>query len=126
MRNQNDTATTIGSVVAHDLIDFEHALDQAFLKANQLSISMIEGRRSAQLSAGCGHTALLSLHGAMGAVLDARSQTIRTHDRLQKLALELGLVPARLGPSESKTGEDVIETPIKKIAQGDPEGQAMI
>jgi len=62
----------------------------------------------------------------MGAVLDARGQTLRTHDRLQKLAGELGLVPTRMGPSECKTGEDVIETPIKKIAQGDPEGQAMI
>lgn len=126
MRNQTDTAATIGSIVAHDLIDFEHALDQAFLKANQLSISMIEGRLSAQLSAGCGHTALLSLHGAMGAVLDARGQTLRTHDRLQKLAAELGLAPSRLGPSESKTGEDVIETPIKKIAHGEPEWRPMI
>lgn len=126
MRNQKHTATTIGTIVAHDLIDFEHALDQAFLKASQLSISMIEGRLSAKLAAGCGHTALLSLHGAMGAVLDARGRAIRTHDRLDKLATELGLAPARLGPSESKTGEDVIETPIRKIAQSDPEGQAMI
>ena len=126
MHNQNETAATIGSIVAHDLIAFEHALDHAFIKANQLSVTMIEGRLSAQLSAGCGHSALLSLHGAMGAVLDARGQALRTHDRLQKLAGELGLVPTRMGPSESKTGEDVIETPIKKIAQRDPEGQAMI
>ena len=126
MRKQNDKVMMIGTVVAHDLIDFEHALDQAFLKANQLSISMIEGRRAAALSAGYGHTALLSLHGAMGAVLDARGQAIRTHDRLHKAAEGLGLAPARLGPSETKPAENGPETPIRKILQGESEREAMV
>lgn len=126
MRKHTDKVTTIGTIVAHDLIDFEHALDQAFLKANQLSISIIEGRRAAALSAGYGHTALLSLHGAMGAILDARGQAIRTHDRLQKAADGLGLASALLGPSETKPAENGPETPIRKILQGETEQEAMV
>lgn len=125
MRKHSDKVATIGTIVAHDLIDFEHALDQAILKGNQLSISMIEGRRAAELSAGYGHTALLSLHGAMASVLDARGKAIRTHDRLHKAAEGLGLAPARLGPSETKPAENGPETPIRTIFRGEREREAM-
>ena len=80
----------------------EHAIDGAIAAASELAAEMATGRIQAGFAAQAGHKALVNILEAVGALGEARTRMIASHDRLAIDARRMGIEVEMAGPWERK------------------------
>lgn len=91
-----------GIQIARQLRTTEHAVDSALAEMFRLGAQMIEGRKTARLSAAVGQDSLNEIVGGLSALNSARMATIAAHGGLLDVAQDHGVVWRMDGTTESK------------------------
>lgn len=96
------TRTDFAANAARRLRTVEHSLDGAIADACLLLHDLTRHRAEAGFAVQAGHKAVLALHAAQSAMVDARTQLVSAHDRLQREARVMGVAVTAVGPLEDK------------------------
>ncbi|WP_125257552.1 hypothetical protein [Brevundimonas fluminis] len=92
------TRRTVGETLAHRLYAAEAAVDAALAAAARLAAELPVARAGAMVSAVTGQRAFDGAAGAVSALVQARSQLVRTHGVLAAVARKLKLDDLAVGP----------------------------
>lgn len=92
------TRETVGEALSRRLHAAEAAIDAALSETAQLAAMLPAARAEAYLSAVTGQKAFDGAAGAIGALAQARSHIVETHNTLAALARKLGLDILAVGP----------------------------
>ncbi len=91
---------TVGSTVAARLYAAEAAIDAALAQTAALAAMLPQARAQAYLSAVTGQKAFDGAAASIGALTQARSHLIDTHNTLAALARSMGLDALAVGPMD--------------------------
>lgn len=94
------TRQDIANVLALDIHASEEASATAILEMAQLTVRMIESRRTAGVSATVGVTILQELHSAHGCHLQALDHAARAHKKVEALGRAMRVTAG--GPSDKE------------------------
>lgn len=92
------TRKAVGEALSARLYSAETAIDQALAETAHLAAMLPTARAEAYLSAVTGQKAFDGAAAAIGALAQARSHLVDTHNTLAALARRLGLEPLAVGP----------------------------
>lgn len=92
------TRQAIGEALSARLFAAEAAIDHALAEAARLTAMLPTARAEAWLSATVGQKAFDGAAASIGALTEARSHLVRTHQALSALARALGLESLAIGP----------------------------
>ena len=95
----------IGQIIVRDLVAAEETSSAAIAAHAQLTLTLIESRRAADVSATVGLSILQKVHQAHGAHLDGLKATAQAHKLAQELAKRMGVTA---GTPQPKDNEDVV------------------
>lgn len=98
MQTRIDFATN----AARRLRAAEHTLDSAIADSSLLLHDLTRHRVEAGFAAQAGHQAVLSIHAAQNALIEARTQLVAAHDRLYREARAMRVPLTNVGPLEDK------------------------
>ena len=76
--------------IARELTASEADIDQAIMRSAHLMATMLECRRETNSDVATGHVAVMRLTKTLAALVDARSEIVRTHGELRKVGEERG------------------------------------
>ncbi|MEM8825328.1 MAG: hypothetical protein AAF205_02025 [Pseudomonadota bacterium] len=99
MLNQRLAAAKI---IFDKLIAAEDGIDEAIRLVSDLSGTMPSARRDANISAIVGHDALESATATISALVAARAEIVRTHERLSEAKDSIGLRTYAAGAGHTK------------------------
>jgi hypothetical protein len=92
------TRQSIGEALAVRLFAAETAIDLALTETANLASALPAARADAYLSAVTGQRAFDGAAASIGALAEARSHLVQTHNTLAALARKLGLETLAIGP----------------------------
>ena len=102
MTNISANHQTVGATVAARLYAAEAAIDAALAQTAALAALLPEARAQAYLSAVIGQRAFDGAAGSVGALTQARSHLIDTHNTLAAVARKMGLDTLAVGPMDKQ------------------------
>lgn len=96
------TRTDFAANTARRLRTVEHSLDSAIADSSLLLHDLTRHRAEAGFAVQAGHQAVLSIHAAQAALVEARTQLVAAHDRLYREAKAMRVPITNVGPLEDK------------------------
>ncbi len=111
---------TVGQALSDRLHAAEAAIDKALSETAQLAVLLPAARAEAYLSAVTGQKAFDGVAGSIGALTQARSHLVDTHNTLAALARKMGLDAQSVGPLDKPedtvpVGGGVTRSPAPKL-----------